>query len=281
MKSMEELVDFYFRPNRLPHLWCPGCGNGVVLGALLKAIDAENLAKDDVAIISGIGCSSRASGYVDFNTANTLHGRALPISTGLKMARPDLHVITLSGDGDCSAIGGNHLIHAARRNIGLTLVVFNNSIYGMTGGQYSPLTPMGSKATTAPYLTIEPSFDILDLARAAGATFTARATTYHVPILVDVLRKGIRHEGFSIIEVVTGCPTNFGRQNRLGAPAKMMEWQKDHGVMKTAWDKMDEAAREGKFPIGVLSERTDLKEYTKAYDEVIARAQASVKEETA
>ncbi|MBO5516407.1 MAG: 2-oxoacid:ferredoxin oxidoreductase subunit beta [Schwartzia sp.] len=278
---MEELVDFYFRPNRLPHLWCPGCGNGVILSALLKAIDAENLAKDDVAIISGIGCSSRASGYVDFNTANTLHGRALPISTGLKMARPDLHVITLSGDGDCSAIGGNHLIHAARRNIGLTLVVFNNSIYGMTGGQYSPLTPMGKKATTAPYLTIEPSFDILDLARAAGATFTARATTYHVPILVDVLRKGIRHEGFSIIEVVTGCPTNYGRQNQLGAPAKMMEWQKDHGVMKAAWDKMDEAAREGKFPIGVLSERTDLKEYTKAYDEVIARAQASVKEETA
>ena len=274
MKSMEELVDFYFRPRRLPHLWCPGCGNGVVLGALLKAIDAEGLEKDNVAIISGIGCSSRASGYVDFNTANTLHGRAIPISTGLKMAHPDLNVITLSGDGDCSAIGGNHLIHAARRNIGLTLVVFNNSIYGMTGGQYSPLTPMGKKATTAPYLTIEPSFDILALAQAAGATFTARATTYHVPILVDVLRKGIRHEGFSIIEVVTGCPTNYGRQNKLSAPAKMMEWQKDHGVMKAAWEKLDETARAGKFPIGVLSERTDLKEYTKAYDDIIERAQA-------
>ncbi|MBR1886417.1 MAG: 2-oxoacid:ferredoxin oxidoreductase subunit beta [Schwartzia sp.] len=271
---MEELVDFYFRPGRLPHLWCPGCGNGVVLGALLKAIDAEGLEKDDVAVISGIGCSSRASGYVDFNTANTLHGRALPISTGLKMARPDLHVITLSGDGDCSAIGGNHLIHAARRNIGLTLVVFNNSIYGMTGGQYSPLTPQGKKATTAPYLTIEPSFDILDLARAAGATFTARATTYHVPVLVDVLRKGLRHEGFSIIEAVTGCPTNFGRQNKLAAPAAMMEWQKEHGVMRAAWEKMDPAEREGKFPIGVLYERTDAVEYTKAYDKIIERAQA-------
>ncbi len=275
MRTMEELVNYYFRPGRLPHLWCPGCGNGVVLSALLKAIDAEGLDKDDVAIISGIGCSSRASGYVDFSTGNTLHGRALPISTGLKMARPDLHVITLSGDGDCAAIGGNHLIHAARRNIGLTLVVFNNSIYGMTGGQYSPLTPMGKKATTAPYLTIEPSFDILDLAKAAGATFTARATTYHVPILTDVLRKGIQHEGFSIIEVVTGCPTNFGRQNQLGAPAKMMEWQKDHGVMKSAWEKMDETAREGKFPIGVLFERTDLQEYTKAYDKVIEKAQAA------
>ena len=281
MKSMEDLVRFYFRSGRLPHLWCPGCGNGVVLGALLKAIDAEGLAKDDVAIVSGIGCSSRASGYVDFNTANTLHGRALPISTGLKMARPDLHVITLSGDGDCAAIGGNHLIHAARRNIGLTLVVFNNSIYGMTGGQYSPLTPVGSRATTAPYLTIEPSFDILALAQAAGATFTARATTYHVPVLVDVLRKGIRHEGFSIIEVVTGCPTNFGRQNKIGAPALMMEWQKDHGVPRAAWEKLDDGAREGKFPIGALYERTDGTEYTKAYDKIIERAQAAKKEETA
>ena len=144
----------------------------------------------------------------------------------------------------------------------------------MTGGQYSPLTPRGARATTAPYLTIEPSFDILALAEAAGATFTARATTYHVPVLVDVLRKGIRHEGFSIIEAVTGCPTNFGRQNKLAAPAMMMEWQKEHGVMKAAWDKMDETAREGKFPIGVLSERTDLKEYTKAYDEIIERAQS-------
>lgn len=281
MKSMEELVNCYFRPGRLPHLWCPGCGNGVILGALLKAIDAEGLEKDNVAVISGIGCSSRASGYVDFNTANTLHGRALPISTGLKMARPDLNVITLSGDGDCSAIGGNHLIHAARRNIGLTLVVFNNSIYGMTGGQYSPLTPIGSRATTAPYLTIEPSFDILALAQAAGATFTARATTYHVPVLVDVLRKGIRHEGFSIIEVVTGCPTNFGRQNKIGAPALMMEWQKDHAVPRAAWEKLDDEARKGKFPIGILFERTDGKEYTKAYDEIIERAQAAKKEETA
>ena len=126
----------------------------------------------------------------------------------------------------------------------------------------------------APYLTIEPSFDILALAQAAGATFTARATTYHVPILVDVLRKGIRHEGFSIIEVVTGCPTNYGRQNKMAAPAMMMEWQKDHGVMKAAWDKMDPAQREGKFPIGVLYERTDLKEYTKAYDDIISRAQS-------
>ena len=134
MSEMENLINKYFRPGRLPHIWCPGCGNGVITGAIVKAIDKQGLEKDDVAVISGIGCSSRSSGYLDFNTANTLHGRALPIATGVKMANPALNVIVCSGDGDCTAIGGNHLIHAARRNIDLTLVVFNNSIYGMTGG---------------------------------------------------------------------------------------------------------------------------------------------------
>ena len=269
----EALVEKYFRAGHLPHLWCPGCGNGTVLGAIVTAIDNRGIDKNDVAFISGIGCSSRSSGYVDFNTANTVHGRALPIATGLKMANPKLNVIVASGDGDCSAIGGNHLIHAARRNVDLTLIVFNNSIYGMTGGQYSPLTPVGSRATTAPYLTIEPAFDILDLARAAGATFTARATSYHVPLLTSVIEKGIAHKGFSVIEAVTACPTNFGRQNKIAAPALMMAWQRDHAVMKAKWDTMTDAEREGKFPVGVLSERNDVKEYTEAYDEIIRRAQ--------
>ena len=268
----EELVDKYFRPGRLPHLWCGGCGNGIVLAAMIEAVDRLGPTKDEVAFISGIGCSSRASGYVDFNTANTLHGRALPIASGLKMARPEMTVIVASGDGDCAAIGGNHLIHAARRNIDLTLVVFNNSIYGMTGGQYSPLTPVGSRATTAPYLTMEPTFDLLELARAAGATFTARATTYHAPLLGKVIEQGIRHKGFSVVEAVAACPTNFGRQNKIGAPAAMMEWQKEHGVMKAAWEKLSPEERQEKFPIGVLSERNDVKEYTAAYEEILQRA---------
>lgn len=272
----EELVEKYFRPGRLPHLWCPGCGHGIITGAIVQAIDQEGWSKDEVAIISGIGCSSRASGYLDFNTANTLHGRALPIASGLKMANPKLHVIVVSGDGDCTAIGGNHLIHAARRNIDLTLVVFNNSIYGMTGGQYSPMTPVGSKATTAPYMTIEEDFDLPSLAQAAGATYTARATTYHTQLLIDVIKKGMDHKGFSLIEAVSACPTNFGRQNKMGAPALMMDWQRQHGVPLAAWNKMTEEQRAGKFPIGVLSERTDRKEYTEAYDEVIARAQAAL-----
>lgn len=278
MSEMENLINKYFRPGRLPHIWCPGCGNGVITGAIVKAIDKQGLEKDDVAVISGIGCSSRSSGYLDFNTANTLHGRALPIATGVKMANPALNVIVCSGDGDCTAIGGNHLIHAARRNIDLTLVVFNNSIYGMTGGQYSPMTPIHSKATTAPYYTVEPSFNLLDLAKAAGATYVARATTYNVPVLVDVIAKGIAHKGFSIIEAVSACPISFGRQNKMGGPAQMMAWQRDHGVMKAVWDRMDEekkaeAIAAGKFPIGVLYENNDVMEYTKAYDQIIQRAQ--------
>ena len=278
MSVMEDLIAKYFRPGRLPHIWCPGCGNGIITGAIVKAIDKQGLAKDDVAVISGSGCSSRSSGYLDFNTANTLHGRALPIATGVKMGNPKLNVIVCSGDGDCTAIGGNHLIHAARRNIDLTLVVYNNSIYGMTGGQYSPMTPIHSKATTAPYTTIEPSFNLLELAKAAGATFVARGTTFHVPQLVDTIAKGIEHKGFSIIEVVSACPISFGRQNKMGGPAQMMAWQRDHGVLKAVWDRMDEekkaeAIAAGKFPIGVLYENNDVQEYTAAYDELIKRAQ--------
>lgn len=275
--SMEQLIDKYFRPGRLPHIWCPGCGNGIVTGAIVKAIDKLALEKDSVAVISGIGCSSRASGYLDFNTVHSAHGRALPVATGVKLADPSLNIIVVTGDGDATAIGGNHLIHAARRNIDMTVVLYNNSIYGMTGGQYSPMTPYGSKATTAPYATIEHDFDITELAKAAGATFVARATTFHTQVLIDLIAKGIQHKGFSIIEAVSACPISFGRQNKLGGPADMMKWQRDHAVMLPAWNKMTDEQRQGKFPIGLLYEVTDRKEYTEAYDELIARAQGGNK----
>ncbi len=275
--SMEQLIDKYFRPGRLPHIWCPGCGNGIVTGAIVKAIDKLALEKDSVAVISGIGCSSRASGYLDFNTVHSAHGRALPVATGVKLADPSLNVVVVTGDGDATAIGGNHLIHAARRNIDMTVVLYNNSIYGMTGGQYSPMTPYGSKATTAPYATIEHDFDIAELTKAAGATFVARATTFHTQLLVDLIAKGIQHKGFSIIEAVSACPISFGRQNKMGGPADMMKWQRDHAVMLPAWNKLTDEQRIGKFPIGLLYEVTDRKEYTEAYDELIARAQGGNK----
>ena len=275
--SMENLINKYFRPGRLPHIWCPGCGNGVVTGCIVKAIDKLSLDKDNVAVISGIGCSSRASGYLDFNTVHSAHGRALPVATGVKLADPSLKVLVVTGDGDATAIGGNHLIHAARRNIDMTVVLFNNNIYGMTGGQYSPLTPQGSKATTAPYETIEPAFDITELAKAAGATFVARATTFHAQILADLIAKGMEHKGFSLIEAVSGCPISFGRQNKIGGPAEMMKWQRDHAVMLAAWNKLSDEQKVGKFPIGVLHEDNSRKEYTEAYDELIARAQGGNK----
>ena len=275
--SMENLINKYFRPGRLPHFWCPGCGNGVVTGCIVKAIDKLGLDKDNVAVISGIGCSSRASGYLDFNTVHSAHGRALPVATGVKLADPSLKVLVVTGDGDATAIGGNHLIHAARRNIDMTVVLFNNNIYGMTGGQYSPLTPQGSKATTAPYETIEPAFDITELAKAAGATFVARATTFHAQILADLIAKGMEHKGFSLIEAVSGCPISFGRQNKIGGPAEMMKWQRDHAVMLAAWNKLSDEQKVGKFPIGVLHEDNSRKEYTEAYDELIARAQGGNK----
>lgn len=274
--EMEQIIDKYFRAGRLPHIWCPGCGNGIVTGAIVKAIDKLALDKDGVAVVSGIGCSSRASGYLDFNTVHSAHGRALPVATGIKLSEPRLKVIVVTGDGDATAIGGNHFIHAARRNIDLTVVLYNNNIYGMTGGQYSPLTPTDSKATTAPFGTVDRAFDVTELAKGAGATFVARATTYHTPTLVDVITQGIQHEGFSIIEAITACPISFGRQNKMGAAPNMMKWQKDNGVMLTAYEKMNDEQKAGKFPIGVLYKKT-APEYTAEYEKVIARAQKGVK----
>ena len=271
MSVMEDLIAKYFRPGRLPHIWCPGCGNGVITGAIVKAIDKQGLAKDDVAIISGIGCSSRSSGYLDFNTANTLHGRALPIATGVKMGNPKLNVIVCSGDGDCTAIGGNHLIHAARRNIDLTLVVYNNSIYGMTGGQYSPMTPKGSKATTAPYGAIDRPFDACKLAEAAGATYVARSTAFHVQHLADMIKGGLDSHGFSFIEAMCQCPTAFGRNNKMADPAKMMMALRDGVMMKAAWDKLPTEKQAERFPIGVLCQKEYI-DYAKAYDTVIEKA---------
>ena len=265
-------IQKYLRQTALPHIWCPGCGHGILLAAILRAIDAQGLDQDKTIIVSGIGCSSRASGYMDFNTVHTAHGRALPFATGIKMAKPELNVIVITGDGDCTAIGGNHFIHAARRNINLTVVLFNNNIYGMTGGQYSPLTPVDSKASTAPYGTIERNFDITELAKAAGATFVARATCFHKQVLVDAIAKGIANDGFSLVEAITQCPISYGRQNKRGNAPQMMQWQKEHAVPVAAAAKMTPEQLEGKFTIGVLHE-SKAPEYTREYDKVIAKAQ--------
>lgn len=216
----------YLRPETMPHILCPGCGHGIVLGALLRAIAALDLDPDRVAVVAGIGCSSRLAGYVDFCTLHATHGRAPAFATGLKLARPDLTVIVITGDGDGLAIGGNHLIHAARRNIGLCCLLFNNAIYGMTGGQVAPTTPQGSRATTAPWGNPEPPFDACRLMTAAGASFVARGLAYEPLTLERLCAEGLAHQGFAFIEVLSDCPEFFGRYNRLGRGPEMLLGQK-------------------------------------------------------
>ena len=264
------VIEKYLRQSALPHIWCPGCGHGILLAAILRAIDKLQLEQDKTVIVSGIGCSSRASGYMNFNTVHTAHGRALPFATGIKLANPELNVIVITGDGDATAIGGNHFIHACRRNIDLTTIIFNNSIYGMTGGQASPLTPAGAFATTAPFGQLDRSFDIAALAIAAGSTYVARGTAYHAVQLTDLVAKGIQNKGFSVIDAITQCPTSFGRKNKMGAPATMMQWQKDHAVMIQAASKMQPAELKDKFVIGELH-KSEAPEYTAEYDKLIAR----------
>jgi 2-oxoglutarate ferredoxin oxidoreductase subunit beta len=270
--DMEQLVNKYYRLNHLPHMWCPGCGNGIVTSSTVKAIDKLGLDQDKTTIVSGIGCSSRASGYLDFDTVHSAHGRAIPLATGIKLANPELNVIVMTGDGDATAIGGNHFIHAARRNINLTIILFNNSIYGMTGGQYSPLTPLHSKAATAPYGTIERPFNVVELAKGAGATFVARGTTFHAQQLSDVIAQAITHDGFALVEAITACPIGYGRQNKSGDGANMMKWQRDHAVTAVAAAKLTAEQMADKFIIGVLH-NSEAPEYTKQYDELIIAAQ--------
>lgn len=265
------LIDKYMRGMYLPHKWCAGCGNGIILRDVIQAVDNLGLEKRDTIIVSGIGCSSRAVGYLDFDTIHTTHGRAIAFATGIKMARPDMKVIVLTGDGDAAAIGGNHLIHAARRNIDITVVVFNNNIYGMTGGQFSPTTPAGAYASTAPYGSIDPDFDIPALAKAAGATYTARGTAYHVLQTTKLIEAAILHEGFSVVECVSICPTYYGRRNRKGGAVEMMKWQRDNAVPVEQARKIPPAELEGKIVYGGLW-RCERPEYTRQYEEIINSA---------
>ncbi|WP_422448729.1 2-oxoacid:ferredoxin oxidoreductase subunit beta [Thermoanaerobacterium sp. DL9XJH110] len=272
---MRKKLEKYFRTEKLPHIWCPGCGNGIIMGAVVRAIDNLQLEQKKICIVSGIGCSSRAPGYMNFNTLHTTHGRALAFATGIKLANPDLKVIVLTGDGDCAAIGGNHFIHAARRNIDITTIVFNNNIYGMTSGQYSPMTPKGAYATTAPYGNIDRSFDLCKLAQAAGATYVARGTVYHVPQLIKLIEKAITHKGFSLIDAVSICPTYFGRKNKLGNPVKMMEFIKDAAIPIKSAEKLSKEELQGKILIGEFFE-DHAPEYTEEYSKVIERAQGGM-----
>lgn len=261
-------VKYYLRERFFPHMWCPGCGHGIVLNGLIRAVDGLGIKKRDMVMVSGIGCSSRISGYVDFHSLHTLHGRALAFATGVKLSKPSLNVIVPMGDGDALAIGGNHFIHAARRNINITALVMNNRTYGMTGGQYSPLSGVGTRATTAPYLNIDRDFDTVELATAAGATFVARSTVYHVRQLQDLMKKAISHNGFSVLEVLSQCPTYFGRKNKKGSAVDMLNSFKD-GTVPVGSEK--KKAHPELIERGIFVEE-EAPEYCEAYAEMVGRA---------
>jgi 2-oxoglutarate/2-oxoacid ferredoxin oxidoreductase subunit beta len=267
----KEKYDFkeYIRQRFFPHIWCPGCGHGIVLGALLRAVHELGLNKNEIVITSGIGCSSRISGYVDFHSLHTIHGRALSFATGVKLSKPDLKAIVPMGDGDSLAIGGNHFIHAARRNIDITAIVMNNKIYGMTGGQFSPLSGSGKKATTAPYSTIDREFDVVDLAKSSGATFVARSTVFHATECKNLLKKAINHKGFSVVEILTQCPTYYGRKNKEGDAVQMMEGYKTNTV-KIGSKKLEK--NPDLIQRGIFVETTDIPEYCESYDKIIKTA---------
>lgn len=220
----------YLRERFMPHIWCAGCGHGIVMNNLLRTIENMGLNKNDIVVVTGIGCSSRISGYLDCHTLHTIHGRALAFATGVKLGRPELKIIVPMGDGDAVSIGGNHFIHAALRNIDMTAIIMNNSIYGMTGGQFSPLTGRGDRATTAPFGKIYDAFDIVKLAKGAGASFVARTTTYHVKSMQEILQKAIHHKGFSVVEILSQCPTYYGRKNKMGSAVDMLKFYKERTV---------------------------------------------------
>jgi len=256
MREPVHLVHKYLRSSkRFPHIWCAGCGIGIFMQALIRVIDQIGYSKDEVVLISGIGCSSRLPVYVDFNTMHTTHGRALTFATGIKLANPRLKVITIMGDGDAIAIGGNHLIHAARRNVEIASFVINNQVYGMTGGQCSPTTPYGEVTVSSPYGNLEPDFDICRVVEASGAAFVARTTVYHTRLLDQLIGKALKKKGFSMVEVFCHCVTYSGRYLGLDSPVEMMQWLRDNSVPVAKAKGLGEAALKGKIVTGVLVDK--------------------------
>jgi len=278
MERGTQLIHEYLRHDKkFPHVWCPGCGNGILLGSLIRAIHSSGYEKDEVVLVSGIGCSGRLPVYVDFNTLHTTHGRALTFATGVKLANPKLQVIVIMGDGDATAIGGNHFIHAARRNLNLTAIIVNNNIYGMTGGQYSPTTPYGARAATALFGNVEHAFSIAELAVTAGASLVARGTVYHARQLDDLIGLAMKKRGFGVVEVISHCPTQYGRKNRLGGPVEMLRRQKESAVLVEKAAEMSEEELKDRVTIGVLVDR-DLPIYIREYRKIREAAQARLEE---
>ncbi len=224
--------DDLLRTDRIPHIWCSGCGIGIAFGSLMAAINKCDTPRDDITVVSGIGCTGRLAGYIHLDSFHTTHGRAIPFATGLHLTRPQNKVIVASGDGDLLAIGGNHFIHAARRNVDLTVICVNNFNYGMTGGQLAPSTPFGAKTTTTPLGSPDEPFNFCALAAACGATYVARWTALHIRRLTTAISEAMDKRGFSFVEVIAPCPTAFGRRNKIRRPLDLLKFYYDRSVVK-------------------------------------------------
>lgn len=264
-------MDAIMRMDRMPHIWCPGCGLGTVVTCFAAACEECGIDYDRLIAVSGIGCSGRIPGYLHLDSYHTTHGRAVPFATGLALANPDLKVAILSGDGDIAAIGGNHLIHAARRNVDILVICVNNFIYGMTGGQVAPTTPIGKRATTSPFGCLEKPFNLPYLAASSGATLVARWTTLDVRRMVQTMKKGLTKKGFNFIEIISPCPALYMRRNRMGDGLTMMKrFQQDRVISHGADPKDADISDTGKFLVG---EFIDLEEptYWDVYNEMVEK----------
>jgi len=244
-------VEEFLRMDRMPHIWCPGCGIGSTVNCFAHALEASGLDLKKVAIVSGIGCTGRVAGYIKLDSFHTTHGRAIPFATGLKLANPELKVVVYSGDGDLTAIGGNHFIHAARRNVDMTVVLINNYIYGMTGGQVAPTTPIGATASTAPHGNFEEPFNLPYLAESCGAVYVARWTAFHVRHATKSIKEALLKKGFSFVEILAPCPTLYSRRNKLGDGLDQMKFYRESSEIRNDADtKTVGLSFQGKIIVG-------------------------------
>lgn len=272
-EELSHPLERYLRKGMIPHIWCEGCGNGIILNCFVRALNELNFDLDKVVVVSGIGCIGRLSGYTNTDSYHTTHGRPIAFATGVKLANPELKVAVISGDGDLFAIGGNHFIHAARRNVDLQVICANNFNYGMTGGQYGPTTPLEAWTTTTPYGNVEHPFNLVHLAAASGAVYVARWTTLHVRRLTASIKKALQKEGFSFIEVITPCPEIYGRYNKMRTGIDMMEWFKRASEIR---HNSDPAKAEISLSKIVLGEFIDVEKPT--FGQLLRNMRAQVQE---
>ncbi len=266
MKANEFLIK-----EKFPLFWCAGCGNGSVMHAIVRCFEKLNYTRENTVVVTGIGCWGKGDDYVSTNTFHGTHGRALAFGTGIKLANPDLNVVVLMGDGDGATIGGNHLIHAARRNVDVTAIVVNNLNYGMTGGQYSGTTPHYKITSTSRYGHIEHGFDLCGLVAASGAPYVARGTTYGIAQLEKFILEALKKKGFSFVEAISQCPTHFGKLNRMKEPSEMLNWIKENSVSISSTNKLSDSEKENKFILGKFADK-EKEDYSTKYLRVISEA---------